>query len=64
METLNPAEKANQLVDQMMSPVDQWHKYPMCRDTALQCSIITVKHLINETGRKYWYDVKHELENF
>ena len=27
-----------------------------------QCALITVNELIKETGAKYWYDVKHELE--
>lgn len=64
MENLSPLSKANQLVDEMMSPVDEWNKYPMCRDTAVQCALIAVNHLINETGRKYWYEVKHFLETF
>jgi hypothetical protein len=29
---------------------------------AKQCALITVNELIKETGSKYWYDVKKELE--
>ena len=28
----------------------------------IQCALIAVEELIKETGSKYWYDVKHELE--
>ena len=59
-----PKEKAEELINLMVLPVDEWHKYPMCRDTAVQCAIIAVEQLIIETGSKYWYEVKHFLETF
>jgi hypothetical protein len=31
-------------------------------DVAKQCALIAVKELIKETGSKYWYDVKQEIE--
>jgi imidazole glycerol phosphate synthase subunit HisF len=30
--------------------------------TAIQCALIAVDELIKETGSKYWYDVKQEIE--
>jgi hypothetical protein len=60
---LPPKKKAEELITLMLSPVDEWHKYPMCRDTAKQCAIIAVEQLITETKSKYWYEVKHELTN-
>ena len=30
--------------------------------TAKQCALLSVEELIKETGAKYWYDVKRELE--
>jgi len=29
---------------------------------AKKCALIAVNELIKETGSKFWYDVKHELE--
>jgi hypothetical protein len=29
---------------------------------AKQCALIAVDELIKETGSKYWYDVKREIE--
>ncbi len=29
---------------------------------AKQCALILVNELIKETGSKYWYDVKQEIE--
>jgi hypothetical protein len=29
---------------------------------AKECALITVNELIKETGKKYWYDVKSEME--
>jgi hypothetical protein len=31
-------------------------------DTAKQCALKAVEELIKETGSKYWYDVKREIE--
>jgi hypothetical protein len=32
-------------------------------DIAKQYALIAVEELIKETGSKYWYDVKQEIEN-
>lgn len=66
----SPIEKANQLFDKFMKPIDGWHKYPMCFDTAKQCAIIAVDEIIKETDtliaserKLYWQQVKTEIEN-
>ena len=32
------------------------------REDAIVCSLILINEMIKETGSKYWYDVKKELE--
>lgn len=70
----SPKEKAKQLFDKFMKPIDGWHKYPMCFDTAKQCAIIAVDEIIKETDtyydtliaserKLYWEQVKKEIEN-
>ena len=68
---MTPKEKAKELFDKFMKPVDGLHKYPMCFDTAKQCALIAVDELIealhehhwqNRLIIDYWEEVKHELE--
>lgn len=68
----SPKEKAKQLFDKFMKPVDGWHKYPMCFDTSKQCSIIAVDEILNHHSQEqglyridtyYWEQVKTEIEN-
>ena len=70
----SPKEKAKQLFDKFMRPIDGWHKYPMCFDTSKQCAIIAVEEIIKETDtyydaliaserKLYWQQVKTEIEN-
>jgi hypothetical protein len=40
-------EKAIELVDKFMQPIDGLHKYPMCFDTAKQCALIAVDEIQN-----------------
>jgi hypothetical protein len=60
---MKPKEKAEQLVHKF------WHIEPlescdgMEYKMALDCALIAVDELIKETGSKYWYDVKQEIEN-
>lgn len=35
-------ERAKLLVETFMLPIDAYHKYPMCFDTAKQCALICV----------------------
>ncbi len=43
---MNTKEKAKQLFNKFMKPVDELHKYPMCFDTAKQCAIIAVDEIL------------------
>lgn len=59
---MTPKEKAEELVRKyytfgLNNPAQSFSWYE-CKE----CALITVKELIKETGAKYWYDVKHELE--
>ena len=55
-------EKAKELVDKF------WYVEPeescdgMEYQMAQQCALIAVNELIKETGSKYWYDFKQEIE--
>ena len=71
---MTPKEKAKELFDKFMKPVDGLHKYPMCFDTAKQCALIAVDEIISadwyiptfEDYKKwtsYWKEVKQEIEN-
>ena len=51
-----PKLKAKELVDKF-SNVPLLDSYE-----AKQCALVAVVELIKETGKKYWYDVKNELE--
>ena len=53
---MTPKEKAIKLVDKMLLDHD------MPYDLAKECALIAVDELIKETGSKYWYDVKQEIE--
>jgi hypothetical protein len=64
-------EKAKELFDKYMKPIDGLHKYPMCFDTAKQCALIAVDEVIealhehhwqNRLIIDYWQEVKNELE--
>lgn len=63
---MTPKEKAKELFDKFMTPIDGLHKYPMCYDTAKQCALIAVDEILNlpfetESERKYWQEVKKEI---
>ena len=68
----SPKEKAKELFDKFMKPIDGWHKYPMCFDTSKQCAIIAVEEILNHHSQEqglyridtyYWQQVKIEIEN-
>ena len=58
---MTPKEKAKELVDKF------WYVEPeescdgMEYQMAQQCALIAVNELIKETGSKYWYSVKQEI---
>jgi hypothetical protein len=68
---MTPKEKAKELFDKFMKPVDGLHKYPMCFDTAKQCALIAVEFSkefitgdLSEAFDKFLYiqEIKQEIE--
>ena len=59
---MTPKEKAKELYEKFyyQLPSDLMDKVQDC--TAYECALIAVEELIKETGSKYWYDVKQEIE--
>ena len=50
-------DKARELMFKMYETgIDQYD--------AIQCALILVEEMIEETRKKFWYDVKHILENY
>ena len=63
-------EKAEELVNKFLKPIDGLHKYPMCFDTAKQCALIAVDEIQkiksvyhDDTLYDYWEEVKQEINN-
>jgi len=46
---MTPKEKARELFDKYMQPIDELHKYPMCFATAKQCALIAVAEILEAT---------------
>ena len=65
-------EKARELVEKFMQPIDGLYKYPMCKDTAKQCALIAVEeiceaidwHEFEHPNKEwdYWQQVKTEIQ--
>jgi hypothetical protein len=69
--TMTPKEKANEIFDKMYEADFVNDDYPMCFETARQCSIIAVGELISQENSynngsfypsNYWKEVKQEIE--
>ncbi len=60
---MTPKEKAKELFKKYSKGKDE-HGWFLCEfdSCAKQCAIIAVNELIKETGSKYWYNVKSEIE--
>lgn len=59
-------EKAEELLDEFMDYAEfRFNEKNNLSNvhTAKQYVLIAVNELIKETGKKWWYDVKKELEN-
>lgn len=52
--------KAIQLIDKF----DETTEYILPSRFAKMCAIIAVEELIKQTGSKYWYNVKREIEEY
>ena len=60
---MTPKDKARELFKKYSKGKDE-HGWFLCEfdSCAKQCAIIAVNELIKETGSKYWYNVKSEIE--
>lgn len=56
---MTPKEKAEEIFDKMLL---DWGCNECHNHWAKDCALIAVDELIKETGSKYWYDVKQEIE--
>lgn len=55
---MTPKEKAKELM------LKYYKLIPMSTISfAKQCALIAIEELICQTGSKYWYEVKKEMEN-
>ena len=69
---MTPKEKAYELVNKFLKPIDGLHKYPMCFDTAKQCALIAVDEILSmgimsdsgdfRMAKSYWEEVKQEIK--
>lgn len=61
---MTPKEKAEELVNKYMGlnsgKLSDYSRIEF--PTAKQCALIAIDYIITETGNKYWYDVKKEIE--
>jgi hypothetical protein len=61
---MTPKEKAKYLFDGYWTYLRANLMYDEeAREDAIVCSLILINEMIKETGSKYWYDVKKEIEN-
>ena len=56
---MTPKEKAVELFNKMF-----YSSRSIEVEQAKKCALIAVEELIKETGSKYWYSVKQELEQW
>ena len=62
---MTPKEKANEIGNAMYNgSVFDYDKQGHLKEieNAKRCALIAVDALIKETGKRYWYDVKTEIE--
>jgi len=58
----NPKELAKELVEKYYHLFSVELENTIADYEAKECALIAVDELIKETGSKYWYDVKLEIE--
>lgn len=65
---MTPKEKAKELVEKyrdvsisFVDSIEGTCDMRMNNEDAKECALIAVEELIKETGSKYWYDVKLEI---
>jgi hypothetical protein len=59
---MTPKEKAIQLVNSFDELGRDFTRGVSMKEFSKQCALIAVDELIKETGSKYWYNVKLEIE--
>lgn len=59
---MTPKEKSEELVLKYLRLQEKDSYNWFNKNLAKQCALIAVDELIKETGSKYWYDVKQEIE--
>ena len=62
---MTPKQKAEELLDKYSNIRNATYtiiRQEVKNNIAKQCALITVNELIEETGSKFWYDVRHEIE--
>lgn len=60
---MTPKEKAKELIDKFARIDGYQDSIDLSKcEYEKQCALIAVDELIKETGAKYWYDVKREIE--
>jgi hypothetical protein len=58
----NTKEKAIQLVNSFDELGRDFTRGVSMKEFSKQCALIAVEELIKETGSKYWYNVKLEIQ--
>ena len=59
---MTPKEKAIELVNSCNDLAKDFTRGVSMNEFSKQFALLTVSELIKETGKKYWYDVKLEIE--
>ena len=59
---MTPKEKAMELVNYCNDLAKDFTRGVSMNEFSKQFALLTVSELIKETGKKYWYDVKLEIE--
>ena len=59
---MTPKEKAIELVNSCNDLAKDFTRGVSMNEFSKQFALLTVSELIKETGKKYWYDVKSEIE--
>ena len=59
---MTPKEKAIELINSCNDLAKDFTRGVSMNEFSKQFALLMVSELIKETGKKYWYDVKSEIE--
>ena len=59
---MTPKNKAKELVNSCNDLAKEFTRGVSMNEFSKQFALLMVSELIKETGKKYWYDVKSEIE--